>query len=116
VSARIEAIDAALERLRELERGGTVGRSVANLRRLHEDRRLDFVQTADEKFDGAPAADSAAIQRQLVAAERASIAAQFAAGKLTDEARRRIERELDLADSMLRHAADSATGQGFGEI
>jgi CPA1 family monovalent cation:H+ antiporter len=116
VSARIEAIDAALERLRELEGGGTVGRSVANLRRLHEDRRLDFIQTADEKFDGAPAADSAAIQRQLVAAERASIAAQFAAGKLTDEARRRIERELDLADSMLRHAADSATGQGFGEI
>jgi CPA1 family monovalent cation:H+ antiporter len=116
VSARIEAIDAALERLRELEGGGTVGRSVANLRRLHEDRRLDFIQTADEKFDGAPAADSAAIQRQLVAAERASIAAQFAAGKLTDEARRRIERELDLADSMLRHAAESATGQGFGEI
>jgi CPA1 family monovalent cation:H+ antiporter len=52
----------------------------------------------------------------MVAAERASIARQFAAGKLTDEARRRIERELDLADSMLRHAADSATGPGFGEI
>jgi CPA1 family monovalent cation:H+ antiporter len=116
VSARIEAIDAALELLHELEARGAVDRSLVNLRRLHENRRLDFVQTADVAFDGAPAADSAAIHRQLVAAERASIARQFAAGKLTDEARRRIERELDLADSMLRHAADSATGQGFSEI
>jgi len=116
VSARVEAIDAALDLLKELEASGAVRRSVANLQRLHENRRLDFVQTADVAFDGAPAADSAAIQRQLVAAERASIARQFAAGKLTDEARRRIERELDLADSMLRHAADSATGQGFEEI
>jgi CPA1 family monovalent cation:H+ antiporter len=116
VSARVEAIDAALELLRELEASGAVSRSVVNLRRLHENRRLDFVQTGDVAFDGSPAADSAAIQRRLVAAERASIARQFAAGKLTDEARRRIERELDLEDSMLRHAADSATGQGFGEI
>jgi CPA1 family monovalent cation:H+ antiporter len=116
VSARVEAIDAALDLLKELEASGAVSRSVVNLRRLHENRRLDFVQTADLAFDGAPAADSAAIQRRMVAAERASIARQFAAGKLTDEARRRIERELDLADSMLRHAADSATGQGFGEI
>jgi CPA1 family monovalent cation:H+ antiporter len=116
VRARVEAIDAALDVLKELEASGAVDRSVVNLRRLHENRRLDFVQTADAAFDGAPAVDSAAIHRRLVAAERASIARQFAAGKLTDEARRRIERELDLADSMLRHAADSATGPGFGEI
>ncbi len=116
LSARVEAIDAALDLLHELEASGAVGRSNVNLRRLHENRRLDFVQTADIAFDGAPSADSAAIQRRLVAAERASIARQFAAGKLTDEARRRIERELDLADSMLQHAADSATGQGFAEI
>jgi CPA1 family monovalent cation:H+ antiporter len=116
ISARIAGIEAALQRLRELEAGGAVSRAVANLRRQHEDRRLDFIQTADASFDGAPVADSAGIQLQLVAAERAGIAAQFAAGKLTDEARRRIERELDLQDSILRHAADSATGQGFGEI
>jgi CPA1 family monovalent cation:H+ antiporter len=61
-------------------------------------------------------AEAAAIQLQLLAAERASIAAQFAAGKLTDEARRRVERELDLEDARVRHAADSATGQGFAEI
>jgi CPA1 family monovalent cation:H+ antiporter len=116
VSARVEAIDAALDLLKKVAASGAVARSVVNLQRLQENRRLDFVQTADVAFDGAPAADTAALQRRLVAAERASIAQSFAAGKLTDEARRRIERELDLADSMLRHAADSATGPGFGEI
>ena len=77
---------------------------------------MDFVLTGDAAYDGAPAEDSARIQVQLIAAERASIAAQFAAGKLTDEARRRIERELDLEDSAVRHSADSATGRGFEEI
>jgi len=116
VSARIAGIEAALKRLDELEASGAISRSVATLRRLHEDRRLEFVQTADADFDGAPVADSAGIQLQLVAAERAGIAQQFAAGKLTDEARRRIERELDLEDSVVRHGADSATGRGMTEI
>ncbi len=116
LNARVEAIDAALECLKGLEANGAVGRSVADLRNLHENRRLDFVQTADATFDGAPAADVAAILHHMVMAEPASIARQFVTGKLSDEARRRIERELDLADSMLRHAANSATGQGFREI
>jgi CPA1 family monovalent cation:H+ antiporter len=116
VSARIEAIEAALRRLTELEAQGAVSRTVANLRRRHEERRMDFVLTGDANYDGAPPADSARIEVQLIAAERASIAAQFAAGRLTDEARRRIERELDLEDSVVRHSAESATGRGFEEI
>jgi hypothetical protein len=71
-------------------------------------------------IDGTPVAEAAGIQLQLVAAERASIASQYAAEKLTDEARRRIERELDLEDARIRHAADSAAGNaagnGFREI
>ncbi len=116
LAARIAGIRAALDRLKEIERGGGARRLVASLRRLHEDRLTDFIQTEDASFDGAPVAMSAALQLQLVAAERASVAAQYAAGKLTDEARRRIERELDLEDARVRHAADSATVQGFVEI
>jgi CPA1 family monovalent cation:H+ antiporter len=86
------------------------------LRRLHEDRRIDFIETDDKTIAGAPAADAAWVQLQLIEAERASIAAQFAAGKLSDEARRRVERELDLEDARVRSAADSATPQGFREI
>jgi len=110
VAARVTGIQAALNRLDELEAEGAVSRSVATLRRHHEDRRMDFVQTADEAIAGAPVADEANIQLQLIATERASIAEQFGAGKLSDEARRRVERELDLDDARVRHAADSATG------
>jgi len=116
VAARISGVEAVLVRLDELERERVLSRSAASLRRLHEDRRIDLIQTADAAIEGAPAADAADVQLQLVAAERASIAAQFAADKLSDEARRRVERELDLQDAWIRHAADSATGRGFGEI
>jgi Na+/H+ antiporter len=115
VTARVEGIRAALDRLKQLTGEGAVTRSAANLRRLHEGRLTDFVQTG-EGIDGAPVAETAGIQLQLVAAERASIASQYAGEKLTDEARRRIERELDLEDARIRHAADSATGNGFREI
>jgi CPA1 family monovalent cation:H+ antiporter len=116
VAARISGVEAVLRRLDELERERVLSRSAASLRRLHEDRRIDLIQTADSEIEGAPAADAADVQLQLVAAERASIAAQFAAEKLSDEARRRVERELDLEDAWIRHAADSATGRGFREI
>jgi Na+/H+ antiporter len=115
VAARVAGIRAALDRLKQLMGEGAAARSAANLRRLHEGRLTDFVQTGDG-IDGAPVAEAAGIQLQLVAAERASIASQYAAEKLTDEARRRIERELDLEDARIRHAADSATGSGFREI
>jgi monovalent cation/hydrogen antiporter len=119
VTARVEGIRAALDRLKQLTGEGAVARSAANLRRLHEGRLTDFVQ-AGEGIDGAPVAEAAGIQLQLVAAERASIASQYAGEKLTDEARRRIERELDLEDARIRHAADSAAGNvagnGFREI
>jgi Na+/H+ antiporter len=117
VLARVAGIEAALERLGALEQAGAISRSAAaaSLRRWNEDRRLGFMQTADTAIEGAPIADQAGIQLQLLAAERSSIAAQFAAGKLTDEARRRIERELDLQDARLRHVVESATGLGIGD-
>jgi hypothetical protein len=41
------------------------------------------------------------VERLLIAAERTRINELFRSGKLKDEARRRIERELDLRDSYL---------------
>ena len=60
-----------------------------------------------------PAAPSpeAALQSRVVDAERASIAELYAAGALDDEARRRIERELDLEEASLafRREGESET-------
>ena len=52
-----------------------------------------------------------ALQLRFVEAERASIADLYARGEIDDDARRRIERELDLEDSRLRHAAQSGAAR-----
>jgi CPA1 family monovalent cation:H+ antiporter len=116
IAARVAGVEAVLARLRELEGRGPPRAAVARLRRLNEERRIDLLQISDEAQSGEPSATAATLQLELVAAERASIARQFADGSLGDEARRRIERELDLEDAWVRHAADSATTAGFREI
>jgi CPA1 family monovalent cation:H+ antiporter len=52
-----------------------------------------------------------ALQLRFLEAERASIADLYAKDALDDEARRRIERELDLDDSRIRHAAASGAAR-----
>jgi CPA1 family monovalent cation:H+ antiporter len=115
IIARIAGIEAALKRLEELEQEGTISRAAATLRRQQEERRMAFIRATNVQIGRSPLANAAAVQLELVKAERASIAAQFAAGKLTDEARRRIERELDLEDARVRHVADGVAGEGFAE-
>ena len=110
VAARIDGVDAALAQLAELERAGAPAAAVASLRRQHQDRRAQFAGTADERVPGSPVADDAALQIQLVQAERLALARVYARDDITDEARRRIERELDLEDARVRHTAESATG------
>jgi len=47
------------------------------------------------------AATAAEVRTELIAAEREYIYRRFQAGKITDEARRRIERELDLEEASI---------------
>jgi monovalent cation/hydrogen antiporter len=60
---------------------------------------------------GETVANSMALQLEFLGAERAAIADLYADGALEDEARRRIERELDLDESRIRHAAESGTSR-----
>ncbi len=113
VAARVAGVDAALSRLDELERKGASAAAVKVLRREHQDRRAQFAGTADEAVPGSPVADGAALEVQLLEAERDRIARLYAEGAITDEARRRIERELDLEDARVRHATESATGDAL---
>ena len=52
--------------------------------------------------------DTSILELQLVDIEREAIDRAYTEGRLTDEARRRIERELDLEEARIRHAAASA--------
>ena len=107
-AARLEGIDAVLAGLDRAAAEGAPKASVAALRRRHNDRRRHLGVSADERTDEDPVADTSALELQLVDIEREAIDRAYAEGRLTDEARRRSEREFDLEEARIRHAAASA--------
>ena len=109
VAARVAGIDAALSRLDRLKSAGLAPETVEILRRRHNDRRAYFVAACRDLESGQAVANSMALQLEFLTAERDAIAGLYADGTLEDDARRRIERELDLDESRIRHAAESGT-------
>ncbi|MBC7506526.1 MAG: Na+/H+ antiporter [Sandarakinorhabdus sp.] len=115
VAARIIGVEAALTELERLEGAGADAAAVAVLRRRHRDRHAEYVGTADTRIDGSPVASDANLQALLIAAERQRIGELYADHRITDDTRRRIERELDLEDARNRHALESATGDRLAD-
>jgi CPA1 family monovalent cation:H+ antiporter len=113
IAARLASIDAALARLDTLEGAVASPEMAAALRRRSTDRRAYFVAACQDLATGDVSNAAAALQLQFVDAERASIAELFRRGEISDEARRRIERELDLEDSRIRHAAESGAARAL---
>jgi monovalent cation/hydrogen antiporter len=107
--ARLRAAEAALERIDELEdedwvREDTAGR----MRDFYEYRRRRFAarsagQSEDGKEDDYEERSLAyqRFRRELLDAERAALLRLRNQGRLSDETRRRIERDLDLEDARL---------------
>jgi CPA1 family monovalent cation:H+ antiporter len=101
--ARRQAIEAATERLDQL----VVERElpddvVRRLRAEHQDRLRHFEYTPQRGEDHQhPTTLPDEIELLLIAAEREQINQLFRQGTLKDEARRRIERELDLREANL---------------
>jgi len=101
--ARATALDAVLARLDALERDSQSRPSaVAALRRFHGERRAKFLAELDPD-PGLGEADLVALQLELIGVERASIANAYEKNLITDESRRRLERELDLVEASVRH-------------
>ena len=100
-AARQQAIEAVIERLEQLRtERGLSDDIVEPLRTRHHNRlrhadRSRGGSAADRKYNELH--DD--IELTLIAAEREHINALFRNGKLKDEARRRIERELDLREA-----------------
>jgi CPA1 family monovalent cation:H+ antiporter len=113
ISARLASIDAALARLDKLEGAVAAPDTVAALRRRNQDRRAYYVAACQDLVRGDVSNAAAALQLQFVDAERASIADLYYRGEIGDEARRRIERELDLEDSRIRHSAESGAAKAL---
>jgi Na+/H+ antiporter len=110
IKARQLAAEAALERIEELEGEDWVREDTAErMRGLYEFRRRRFAaqltgQSEDEEDGDNYEERSAGFQRfrrELLGAERAELLKLRDLGRLSDETRRRIERDLDLEDARL---------------
>jgi CPA1 family monovalent cation:H+ antiporter len=102
--ARIAGVDAVLALLDQTEKTmGTPARTLEALRRLELERRASFASNAEKDLVDLPATEVKALRLQLIDAERAAIGAAYEDNRITDEARRRIERELDLQEASIRH-------------
>jgi CPA1 family monovalent cation:H+ antiporter len=112
-AARIEGLDAVLAALDQAELDGASPNAVAALRRRHADRRAHLTGTTDAAAAD-PVAGAIGLQLKLIAVERAAIGHAYAENRVTDEARRRIERELDLEEARVRHLLASF-GNNDGE-
>jgi CPA1 family monovalent cation:H+ antiporter len=109
-AARLKGIRVVLKELDRAEAAGYVGHVVAALRRHHLDRLSLLNATADESTRDEPTTDVARLQLRLIAVERFAISRLYEENRITDDARRRIERELDLEEARSQHAQASASG------
>jgi NhaP-type Na+/H+ and K+/H+ antiporter len=101
IEARREALDVALNSLDTIvEKRDLSDEVVSLLRARHEVRASQLPDSLDpDKHD--VSAMGTGLTRELIAAERKFIHTLLRDGKITDETRRRIERDLDLEEASL---------------
>jgi len=101
IAARREALEAALKSLDAITDDRELSDEVVKLLRArHENRTNQLPASLDPASDDVSAAGTD-LTRELIAAERKFIHALLRDGKITDESRRRIERDLDLEEASL---------------
>jgi len=101
ITARRQALDAALKSLDALAEGKEVSDEVMRLLRArHEIRANQLPDSLDPAHHDVSAAGTA-LTRELIVAERKFIHDLLRDGQITDETRRRIERDLDLEEASL---------------
>jgi CPA1 family monovalent cation:H+ antiporter len=106
--ARRLGIEAALERLDQLAAERDLAENVVQTLRARHRGRLKHIEHSSDGDDGYKklAELYAEIELLLIGAERQQINDLFRGGKLKDEARRQIERELDLREAHLANQRD----------
>jgi monovalent cation/hydrogen antiporter len=101
IAARREALGAALKSLDAITDDRELSDEVVKLLRArHETRANQLPDSLDPDAHDVSTAGTA-LTRELISAERKFIHMLLRAGKITDEIRRRIERDLDLEEASL---------------
>ena len=110
VAARRSAINAVVERLDQLARERRLPEAMVDDIRAHYGKRLHRVEMAEAEPDSRALIDLYdEIEALLIDTERRYIFSQLERGELIDEARRRIELELDLRETELQRNNLGAT-------
>jgi CPA1 family monovalent cation:H+ antiporter len=100
ITARHEAMEAALRQVEEDARArGLSDDALAVARARHEARSQQFPKSVDEGWDAA--AIGGRVRMDLITAEREYIYQLLRDGRINDETRRKIERELDLEEAII---------------
>ena len=99
-----------LARLAALEREPNARPSaVAALRKFHGERQSKFLADLEPDANG-DEADLVALQLDLIGVERAAIGEAYEKNLITDDSRRRLEREFDLEEASVSHGLGAAAG------
>jgi monovalent cation/hydrogen antiporter len=101
--ARRQGVEAAIERLGQVMAERDISEDLVQPLLAHHRHRLKHIELQSDGDDGHRKLPELhdEIERLLIAAERQKINQLFRSGKLKDEGRRRIERELDLREAHL---------------
>jgi CPA1 family monovalent cation:H+ antiporter len=101
IAARREALDAALASLDALTDDRELSDEVVKLLRARHEIRVNQLPDSLDPDKHDVSATGTELTRELISAERKFIHALLRDGKITDESRRRIERDLDLEEASL---------------
>ena len=101
IAARREALDAALKSLDAITNDRELTDEVVKLLRARHETRANQLPDTLEPDRHDVSATGTELTRELISAERKFIHALLRDGKITDETRRRIERDLDLEEASL---------------
>ncbi|MEA2919943.1 MAG: monovalent cation/hydrogen antiporter [Bradyrhizobium sp.] len=101
IAARREALDAALKSLDAITDDRELSDEVIKLLRARHEIRANQLPDSLDPDAHDVSAEGTALTRELIATERKFIHMLLRDGKITDETRRRIERDLDLEEASL---------------
>jgi monovalent cation/hydrogen antiporter len=102
-AVRLESVDLMLEQISDAEINGAPPTAVAAFRKQQEHRRARISAPCS-----ADARQATRLQLALIETERQAIGKAYLEERLSDEARRRIERELDLEFARLTQEVEEA--------
>lgn len=105
-AVRLAAVQAVLDELDRIDAEGVPAKVIAALRKEERHRLAYFEHSGGEPTPRAPGG-APVIKTRLLEAERHSVAEAYADDRLSDDARRRFERELDLEETRASYASDS---------